>query len=102
MSESGAADLLVRPRSVLLDALVALDEHRRAVVVIGAQAIYLHTGGAAVALAEVTKDSDLALDPAHCAIGRCSRTSCGLPASSSIRGRASRVLGSTRRESRWT
>ncbi|MBE1603173.1 GSU2403 family nucleotidyltransferase fold protein [Actinopolymorpha pittospori] len=31
-------------------------------IVIGAQAIYLHTGGAAVALAEATKDSDLALD----------------------------------------
>lgn len=31
-------------------------------VVIGAQAIYLHTGAAEVALAEATKDSDLALD----------------------------------------
>jgi hypothetical protein len=30
--------------------------------VIGAQAIYMHTGGAAVGLAETTKDSDLALD----------------------------------------
>lgn len=32
-------------------------------MVVGSQAIYLHTGGAAVALAEATKDSDLALDP---------------------------------------
>jgi hypothetical protein len=32
-------------------------------IVIGAQAIYLHTGNARVALAEATKDSDLALDP---------------------------------------
>jgi hypothetical protein len=32
-------------------------------VVIGAQAIYLHTGAADVALAEATKDSDLAVDP---------------------------------------
>lgn len=63
MSESGEPDLLVRARSALLDALDALVEHRHSIVVIGAQAIYLHTGGAAVALAEVTKDSDLALDP---------------------------------------
>lgn len=49
-------------RGALLDALEALRDHLRAVIVIGAQAIYLHTGGAAVALAEATKDSDLALD----------------------------------------
>jgi hypothetical protein len=41
----------------------ALDEQRAAVVLIGAQAIYLHTGGAPVALAETTKDTDLAIDP---------------------------------------
>lgn len=63
MKGNGDADLLVRARSALLDALAALGDHRGAVVVIGAQAIYLHTGGAAVALAEATKDSDLALDP---------------------------------------
>jgi hypothetical protein len=45
-----------------LDALEALREHRDSVIVIGAQAIYLHTGAAEVALAEATKDSDLALD----------------------------------------
>ena len=55
-------DLLVRARSVLLDALTALQDHRDSVVVIGAQAIYLHTGGAPVAVAEATKDSDLAID----------------------------------------
>ncbi|HVR30483.1 MAG TPA: GSU2403 family nucleotidyltransferase fold protein [Thermoanaerobaculia bacterium] len=63
MSPSGGADLLVLTRGVLLDALEALAEHREAVVVIGAQAIYLRTGAAEVALAEMTKDSDLALDP---------------------------------------
>jgi hypothetical protein len=42
---------------------VALDAHREAVIVIGAQAIYLRTAGTPVALAEATKDSDLALDP---------------------------------------
>ena len=63
MSASGDADLLVRARSALLDALEALAEHRESVIVIGAQAIYLHTGGMAVALPEMTKDSDLAIDP---------------------------------------
>jgi hypothetical protein len=63
MSPSGDPDLLARTRSALLDALEALAEHRRAVVVIGAQAVYLRTGGLAVALPETTKDCDLALDP---------------------------------------
>jgi hypothetical protein len=58
----GNDDLLVRARSVLLDALIALEAHRESVVVIGAQAIYLHTGGAPVAIAEATKDSDLGID----------------------------------------
>lgn len=58
----GDDDLLVRARAVLLDALVALAEHRNSIVVIGAQAIYLQTGGALVAVAEATKDSDLAVD----------------------------------------
>lgn len=59
----GDADLLVQSRAALLDALLALDEHRDAVVVIGAQAIHLRTSSARVALAEATKDSDLAVDP---------------------------------------
>ncbi|NLU64252.1 hypothetical protein HCA61_18560 [Rhodococcus sp. HNM0563] len=66
MSPSGVDgndDLLVRTRSALLDAVEALGEHRDSVVVIGAQAIYLRTGGVPVALAESTKDADLALDP---------------------------------------
>lgn len=62
MSVLGDNDLLVAARGALLDALEALQEHRRAVIVIGAQAIHMHTGGAQVALAEATKDSDLALD----------------------------------------
>lgn len=62
MNLPGASDLLVQARSALLDALEALREHRDAIVLIGAQAIYLHTGRADVALAEATKDSDLALD----------------------------------------
>jgi len=62
MSQPGEGDLLVRVRTALLDALEALDRHRDSVVVVGAQAVYLHTGAADVALAEATKDSDLALD----------------------------------------
>ncbi len=62
MSRPGDADLLTAARSALLDALQALQPHLHAVIVIGAQAIYLHTGAAQVALAETTKDSDLALD----------------------------------------
>ncbi len=62
MNPTGDTDLLVATRSALLDALEALHAHHRSVIVIGAQAIYFHTGAAAVGLAEATKDSDLALD----------------------------------------
>ena len=55
-------DLLARARQALLDALEAWHAHRESVVVIGAQAIYLHTGAAATPVAEATKDSDLASD----------------------------------------
>lgn len=63
MSAPGGPDLLVAARAALLDALEALEEHRDSLVLVGAQAIYLHTGAAPVALAEATKDSDLAVDP---------------------------------------
>jgi len=64
MSSTGdKSDLRVRARSVLLDALEALAEHRESLVVIGAQAIYLHTGAVDLPLAEATKDSDIVLDP---------------------------------------
>lgn len=59
----GASDLLIEARKALLDALEALADHRDALVLVGAQAVYLHTGDAPVALAEATKDSDLAIDP---------------------------------------
>jgi len=59
----GADEVLVAARSALLDALMALGDHAEEVTLIGAQAIYLHTGAADVALAETTKDSDLVFDP---------------------------------------
>jgi hypothetical protein len=62
MSPSGDDDLMVIARRVLLDALDAPSDDRDAQVLIGAQAIYLHTRATAVALRETTKDSDLALD----------------------------------------
>lgn len=62
MRTSGGDDVLEAARGALLDALEALRDHRDSVIVIGAQAIYLHTGAADIALAEFTKDSDLALD----------------------------------------
>lgn len=54
---------VVKARRALLDALEALGSHRKAVILVGAQAIYLHTGSAEVALAEFTTDADLAIDP---------------------------------------
>ena len=45
MNSTGDAELLIAARSALLDALEALVEQRDALVLVGAQAIYLHTGG---------------------------------------------------------
>lgn len=55
--------IYVRARSVLLDALEALKPHRGAVIVAGAQAVYLRTGLGELAIAPYTTDGDLALDP---------------------------------------
>lgn len=63
MNRHGDAEPLIAARAALLDALDALVKQRAALILIGAQAIYLHTGDAPVALAETTKDSDLAVDP---------------------------------------
>jgi hypothetical protein len=53
----------VAARRVLLDALEALGPQSAAVVLAGAQAIYLRTGPASLAISEHTTDGDLALDP---------------------------------------
>lgn len=54
---------VVQARRALLDALEALGAHRQSIVLVGAQAVYLRTGAADVALAEFTTDADLAIDP---------------------------------------
>ena len=60
----GAPDpLYVRARRALLDALESLSAHRDAVILAGAQAIYLHTGEGDLGVAPYTTDGDLALDP---------------------------------------
>jgi hypothetical protein len=62
----GAPDpLYVKAREVLLDALEALAPHRSSLVLVGAQAIYLHTGEADLAVAPYTTDADLVIDPAR-------------------------------------
>ena len=50
-------------RRALLDALDALGAQRAAVILVGAQAIYLHTGEGDIAVAPFTTDGDLALVP---------------------------------------
>lgn len=57
--------LYVAARRALLDALEALGEHRRSVVLVGAQAVYLITGEGDLAVAPFTTDADLALDPSR-------------------------------------
>jgi len=57
--------LYVVARSALLDALEAIGEQRDAIIVIGAQAIYIHTGDAALAVPPFTIDGDLAIEPAR-------------------------------------
>ncbi len=50
-------------RRVLLDALEALGDQQDAMILVGAQAVYLHTGEADLAVAEYTTDGDIAIDP---------------------------------------
>lgn len=52
-------DLYAVARGVLLDALETLDQHRAAVVLVGAQAICLHTKDADIAVRSFTTDGDL-------------------------------------------
>src|SRR2546425_8867327 len=68
MSMTGESDLDLRyvsARRILLDALEALGDHRRALILVGAQAVYVHAGELdEIPIAAFTEDADLALDPA--------------------------------------
>jgi len=66
MADSPALDpLYVAARRVLLDALTLLAPHGDAVIVVGAQAVYLRTGegDVGITIAPYTTDGDLALNP---------------------------------------
>lgn len=63
MNRSGEIDLGVSTRRALLDALQALEDQLDALIVIGAQAVYFHTGDIEVAIPEETKDADIGIDP---------------------------------------
>jgi hypothetical protein len=60
-------ELYVAARRVLLDGLDALGTHRAAVILVGAQAIYLRVGESDLSVAPYTTDADLAIDPARLA-----------------------------------
>lgn len=53
----------VEARRVLLDALEALRPHLDAVVLVGAQAVYLRTAGRLESYQPFTTDADVVLDP---------------------------------------
>lgn len=68
MTEGQSHERLLEPevvaaRQVLLDALDALGGHSRAVVLVGAQALYLHAGEMDLPVAPFTTDADLAIHP---------------------------------------
>jgi hypothetical protein len=59
----GPDPLYVLARRVLLDGLEALHPHIDALIVVGAQAVYEHTGHSTLAVAELTTDADVAVAP---------------------------------------
>jgi hypothetical protein len=52
----------VAARRILLDALAALDDHRDNLILVGAQAVYHHTGDADLSVPLMTTDADLAIN----------------------------------------
>lgn len=58
-----AEPLYIAARRILLKALEALGEQCQAVILVGAQAIYLQVGEADLAIPPFTKDADIVLDP---------------------------------------
>jgi hypothetical protein len=64
---SDAAPEYVAARSVLLDALTALEGHLGSLILVGAQAVYHHAGEADLNVALMTTDADLAINAANLA-----------------------------------
>jgi len=54
--------LYIASRRVLLDAVYALQDQRDALILVGAQAVYLRSEGADLAVAAFTADADLGID----------------------------------------
>ncbi|UDM05541.1 hypothetical protein [Streptomyces longhuiensis] len=52
-------------RTALLDALIALEDHREALTIVGAQAVYLRTQNSTIRSAAYTADGDISIDPQH-------------------------------------
>jgi hypothetical protein len=63
--DANPTSVTVAARQVLLDALEALHAHHRALIVVGAQAVYLRSRDADFTVAAFTTDGDITLDPAH-------------------------------------
>lgn len=59
---NGKENLINEATSALFEAMLALGPHRNSVILVGAQAVYQHTGKINIAIAEYTRDSDLVLD----------------------------------------
>lgn len=59
----GFDEQYIRARGALLDATDALAPHLASIVLVGAQAIYLHTGAADLMVAEFTTDADFSVEP---------------------------------------
>ncbi len=71
----------VAARRVLMDALDALEGHRDNLVLVGAQAVYHHTGDAELNVPVMTTDADLAIDTAGLADAPRSVRPCERPGS---------------------
>jgi len=69
----GPDPLYVRARAALLDATDALVPFLDAMVLVGAQAVYLRAGDAGLMVAEYTTNADFAFDRPSCQTTRFSR-----------------------------
>jgi hypothetical protein len=64
MKQAGDPDpVYIAARHVLLDSLEAVHQHLGSLILVGAQAVYLQTGEAGIAVAPYTTDGDLMIDP---------------------------------------